>query len=356
MTVDGTGGRCGPRSGVTLVEVLVALMMALALIGVVGNALPPLLDQVRAVPEEIDIHQRARAASAIVRAAIVTAGAGADLIAAGPLVRHVPGVWPRRLVTDVPGSAFADRVSVVRVPELAPQAPLASPLAPGDVAVRLSAHPACGVDAACGFRRGDLLIVTGADGAMALGEISAIAGPVLTLVSAVDQAVGLPADVALVHTTTLMADAARRQMRRIDDLGPSQPAVEEVVGMRVRYYGSPAPPRHPAVPGVDTCAVAADGAPRLGLLGPVPGPPIEITVAQLLDGPWCGQGSWQFDADLLRVRAVRVALKLQAGPASLRGRDPLRFALPGTSWRTTQQVRDLDVDVFVPAPNLAWGF
>lgn len=356
MIIEETGGAQGPRAGVTLVEVLVALMMALALIGIVGNALPPLLDQVRAVPEEIDIHQRTRAASAIVRAAIITAGAGADLIGDGRLVRRVPAVWPRRLITDAPGTAFADRVSVLSVPELAPQAPLAAPLAPGDVVVRLDAHPACGVDATCGFRRGHLLIVTGADGTMALGEVAAVAGPVLTLGSAVDQPVGLPADVARIHTTTLMADAARRQMRRIDDLGSSQPAVEEVVSMRIRYYGSAAPPRHPAVPGVDTCAVAADGAPRLGLLGPVPGPPVEITVAQLLDGPWCGQGRWQFDADSLRVRAVRVALRLQAGPASLRGRDPLRFALPGTSSRATQEVRDVDIDVFVPAPNLAWGF
>ena len=333
-----------------------ALTMALALIGVVGHVLPPLLDQVRAVPEEVDIHQRARAAASIVRAAVLTAGAGPDLIGEGPLVRRVPAVWPRRLVIDPPGSAFADRLSVLWVPELAPQAPLAAPLASGDVLVRIGAHPACGVDPSCGFRRGDLLIVSGRDGAMALGEVAAIGGPVLTLVAAVDQPVNLPADVARVHTATVMADVVRRQMRRIDDLGPSQPAVEEVVDMRVRYYGLPAPPRHPVVPGVDTCAVAADGTPRLGLLGPVPGPPIEITVAQLLDGPWCGQGSWQFDADLLRVRAVRVALRLQAGPASLRGRDPLRFALPGTSTRPTQEVRDVDVDVFVPAPNLAWGF
>lgn len=352
---------CGARtrpsvSGLTLVELLVALMLTLAVVGVVGSALPPVFDQVRAVPEAVDLHQRARGAADMVRAAIMSAGAGAALIADGGLVRRVPAVLPRRLLSDPPGAAWADRLSVLSVPALAPQAPLDAPLGIGDTVVRLAWHPSCGVDGSCGFRRGDLAIVTGADGAMALAEVVAVAGRSLTLGTAVDQAVGLPADVAQVRTTTLMADAARRQVRRIDDLAPSQPAVEEVVSMRVRYYGSPAPPRHPVVPGVDTCAVAANGAPRLGLLGPVPGPPVELTVAQFLDGPWCGQGAWQFDADLLRVRSVRVTLRLQAGSPSTRGRDPLRFAVPGTSVRRTQEVRDVEVEVFVPVPNLAWGF
>ena len=107
--------------------------------------------------------------------------------------------------------------------------------------------------------------------------------------------------------------------------------------------------------GVDTCAVLADGTPRAGLLGPVPGPPVELTVAQFLDGPWCGSGAWQFDLDLLRVRAIRVEARLQAASAMVRGRAPLWFAMPGRAQRPGQEVRDVALDVFVPLPNLAWG-
>ena len=37
-----------------------------------------------------------------------------------------------------------------------------------------------------------------------------------------------------------------------------------------------------------------------------------LTAAMLTDGPFCGGGDNQFDADLLRVRKVRVTLRMQA--------------------------------------------
>ena len=107
--------------------------------------------------------------------------------------------------------------------------------------------------------------------------------------------------------------------------------------------------------GVETCAVAADGTPRLGPLGPVAGPPIELTVADFTDGPWCGAGDWRFDADLLRVRAVRFALRLQATSPGVRGQALEWFAVPGQARRLGQEVRDVELDVFVTAPNLAWA-
>ena len=39
------------------------------------------------------------------------------------------------------------------------------------------------------------------------------------------------------------------------------------------------------------------------------------TAAILTDGPYCGSGDNQFDADLLRVRKVRVTLRMQAAIA-----------------------------------------
>ena len=36
------------------------------------------------------------------------------------------------------------------------------------------------------------------------------------------------------------------------------------------------------------------------------------------DGPWCGGGTTRFDADLLRIRLVRVTLRVQATAATMR--------------------------------------
>jgi hypothetical protein len=45
-----------------------------------------------------------------------------------------------------------------------------------------------------------------------------------------------------------------------------------------------------------------------------------IALAALGDGPWLGAGSSMFDADLLRVRSVRVAITARASDPDLRAR------------------------------------
>ena len=78
-------------------------------------------------------------------------------------------------------------------------------------------------------------------------------------------------------------------------------------------------------------------------------------MADFMDGPWCGAGAWRFDADLLRVRAVRVGLRLQAASQAVRGLSPLWFGRPGRAARPGQEVRDVELDTFVTVPNLAWA-
>ena len=345
------------QRGAALLELLIATAVALATLGTIALALTPLLDVVHAVPESTDLHQRARAAEHVVAGALGDAGAGADLAGQGPLSHAGPAVLPRRLGVggDAPGTAWADRVTALHVPDRGAQAPLAETVHPGVATARLNWHPACGSHPSCGFARDDVVLLQSRTGAMALTRVALVAGLVLTLADPPDQAIGLPAHAMVVRASTLLFDAPRRQLRRADDLAASQPVVDDVVAMTVRYYGAAAPPRWPAVAGVDTCAVLADGTPRAGLLGPVPGPPVELTVAQFLDGPWCGSGAWQFDLDLLRVRAIRVEARLQAASAMVRGRAPLWFAMPGRAQRPGQEVRDVALDVFVPLPNLAWG-
>jgi hypothetical protein len=49
-----------------------------------------------------------------------------------------------------------------------------------------------------------------------------------------------------------------------------------------------------------------------GSLAPLP-------LAILNDGPWCGGADNRFDADLLRVKKVRITLRVQASQAGFRG-------------------------------------
>ena len=47
-----------------------------------------------------------------------------------------------------------------------------------------------------------------------------------------------------------------------------------------------------------------------------------IDRATLADGPWIGAGSSRYDADLLRVRLVRVSVRAEAARPSLRANAP----------------------------------
>jgi uncharacterized membrane protein YhdT len=342
-------------AGFTLLDLLVATGLALTSLAIASTVLPPVLDVARTVPEAADLQQRARATEAVIIDVATTAGAGADLLGEGPLSQSVPAVWPRRLLmtADAPGTAWADRLSLLHVAEWAAQAPVASVVPPGATSVPLTWHPACGLHPSCGFRRGDLVIIYSRSGALAITSLAGVQGRLLALATPPDQAIGLPAVAAVLSVTTFSFDDVRRQVRRAEAAAASQPVTDDVVGMRVRYYGGSAAPRWPAVPGAETCAVDADGQPKLGLLGPVPGPPVELTLADLADGPWCGAGHWRFDADLLRIRAVRVALRLQARSPGVRGVAPEWFAMPGQARWPRQEVRDVELDVFATAPNLA---
>ncbi len=55
-----------------------------------------------------------------------------------------------------------------------------------------------------------------------------------------------------------------------------------------------------------------------------------LPLASFTDGPWCGEGASRFDADLLRIRRIRVAVRVQAAQDSFRAAGP-GFLVPGSS-------------------------
>jgi hypothetical protein len=77
-----------------------------------------------------------------------------------------------------------------------------------------------------------------------------------------------------------------------------------------------------------------------------------LPASRLTDGPWCGSGDTEFDADLLRIRKVRITLRLQAANPAMRGTDTRLFLRPGTSEGGAKLVPDYFVRFEVTPRNL----
>jgi hypothetical protein len=129
------------------------------------------------------------------------------------------------------------------------------------------------------------------------------------------------------------------QLMQYDGQASDQPAVEEVVGLDFEYFGAGEPPATsitargtlrttygpvPPSPATDdpddswgageNCAFAFVGADHVPRLQPLGAGMVSLPPAVLMDGPWCPDAAhaFRFDADLLRVRRVRVRVRLQA--------------------------------------------
>jgi hypothetical protein len=102
-----------------------------------------------------------------------------------------------------------------------------------------------------------------------------------------------------------------------------------------------------------------------GAAGPS-GALVPMSYTQLNDGPWCpgvtnaagAPLSTRFDADMLRVRRVRVTLRVQAGAEGLRGANPagqLLFIHPGPARTGGRIVPDQEIRFEVAPRNMNVG-
>jgi hypothetical protein len=84
---------------------------------------------------------------------------------------------------------------------------------------------------------------------------------------------------------------------------------------------------------------------------------VEITPAMLQDGPWCPGPAApnRFDADMLRVRRVGVAMRVQVASADLRGPAGVLFTRGGTSKASARLVPDQEISFDVTPRNLNLG-
>jgi prepilin-type N-terminal cleavage/methylation domain-containing protein len=387
------------QDGFSLIELLVASLITLIVVGGAFELAAPAQRMFQAQPEAADMQQRMRVAADSLRRDLVMAGAGTYAgPALGPLTDNIAPVMPLRAFGDSPDQVRniffrSDAISFLYVPSTPSQTRLSAALAPGALDPLIETAPNCPVattQQVCGFASGDrvLLVDTGSDwdvysvdqvvnGAMTLlhrGNPSSAAYPVGSAVSEIRAgSYFLKSDIA----------AGTYQLMRHDGWTTELPVVDEVVALEFRYFGvahvpqltgvpldatrgpwttyGPAPPpigvARGSWPRGENCVFAVvDGShvSRLATIAPGGLTLVELTSSMLTDGPWCPDSSStnRFDADLLRIRRIHVSLRVQSALASLRGPAGTLFAHGGTARAGDRFVPDLVTQFDVTPRNL----
>jgi hypothetical protein len=354
-------GGIASAGGFMLVEVLVGSTISLAVIALACYLAADVQVAWRSAAARVDLHQRARATADLVSRVLREAGAGP---LSGParanLIRGIPAVLPRRAGRRG-AHAFnefrTDAFTVIHAVAETEHGLLLLPASSGAATLELSPSDGCTLPA-CGFAEGVGVLLLDASGQYDIFTVTAVDGMTLTVrhhgtSPSGPYAAGTP--VLGVETASITLNRSTRTLRLYDGDANDLPLVDDVVDLRVWYFGEGAPPVLPRPPdGEANCLYAADGDYQSALL-PVLGAPgrlFELTADVLSDGPWCGAGDTQYDADLLRVRQVRVSITLQAGDAAVRGVDRARFANPGSSRQSSLAVPDVTVQIDVTPRNL----
>ena len=374
-------------AGFTLAELLVATAITVLALGLATSLIHPVSAAFQTLPEAADAQQRLRLAVQRLTDDITGAGAGPVLGWADRAVPAWPAVLPCRSAGEPLGArpggcAQQDAITFMALPFAAPQASLAEDLAAAGDALRLAPLSSCALSQpACRLHADARVLVADGAGAWDLATVSAVSADGLLLEHA-----GMPltrlyragAIIGEVGTTayTLRLEPISRvsQLRRSTDGSPDMPWLDHVTDLRFEYFGRADPPsvindddpsqRHasygpvPPLAGVDdtldawpageNCHFArVDGQAltRQAALPAEAGGLARLPLDLLTDGPWCPDGSSlnRYDADLLRIRLVRVLLRVQAQAPAVRGLDARLFAQPGGGREAARLVPDLEV-------------
>ncbi|MCC7416822.1 MAG: hypothetical protein IT176_06730 [Acidobacteria bacterium] len=361
--------RCAPERGTTLVE----LVVSMALLAAVSAGIIAAIDSSRgifaAAGDAADLQQRLRVAAETLSQDLARAGAGADRgDRAGPLLGFLAPIRPLQMGSE------ADAMTILYVPATAVQTTLAADLMPGSTRLQAALADGCPFEAPhCGIQEGMTLLVYDDNGRSDLLSVESVAADhaeVATLLRPAGSLRPLYATGA-----TLVEAVARTYWRRPGGPPPSDqlmrddaPVLDHVVGLAFEFFGDPQPPQPtadgratygppprapdvpaPAYPSGESCTFRFDGAagahvPRLASLSGA-GALVRLTAAQLSDGPWCPDeaDANRWDADLLRIRSVAIAVRVEAAAPWLRGPVGPGFRNGGTAhdgrWVPDQEIR-----------------
>ncbi len=359
MRIDGrhTSAR---QAGFTLVECLVVCAITCVLAAAALNVVALQSTIARAQPEQLDAQQRARSAATALARHLSMAGAGIDAGPRnGPLLHYLPPIVPRRaglLLADAPAVVRADTVTLALISSSFSQSTLASPVSAAAPTLLATPYATCPPPASlCGLSSGATVVAYSASGLHSWYRLTTSTAPAALAplqASTAGQAAGDV--VAEAERHTYYFDAGARQLRHYDGAFTDVPVVDDVVALQFEYFGEPASPTRPKPPiGEANCLYDATGTflplPALpgatGSLTPLP-------LSLFADGPWCGAGAAQFDADLLRIRTVRVRLRVQASAVWARALGPA-FLVPGTARSALLAVPDVHLTFDVSPRNMS---
>jgi prepilin-type N-terminal cleavage/methylation domain-containing protein len=353
------------QAGYSLVEMLISTAIMLVVTGAIFTLMNPAQGNAQAQPEVADIQQRMRVGTDVLFKEIMMSGAGPyQGPVTGSLVNFFASIVPRR-VGDVgadpvvgAGSFTTDKITLTYIPNSYSQTTISDAMPPQSAELKVNPQTNCpsGQDL-CGFTEGMDVIIFDTSGnwdTFTITHVQDSAGHLQHRGQDLNYSYQSGASITQVVTNTFYLNRATNQLMKYDGHAADVPLVDNVVGLTFQYFGDPNPPTQPKPgAGVANCLYDAAGnyiAPPV--LTATDGSFVELTAANLADGPYCGSGDNRFDVDLLRIRKVKVTLRMQTGMASLRGNDPTRFLNRGTAVGGDRYVPDYQMQFEVTPRNL----
>lgn len=386
-------------AGFTLVEMLVAAAVMLTVTGAVFSIMNPSSGMFKTQPEVADVQQRLRVGVDMLTHDLMMAGAGAySGSQTGSLMNFFAPIQPSMQgnmaqYNDPPGVFRPDAITLFYVPTTGSQTTIQQSMPNVSAELKVNAEPQCPPDLQdqlCGFQQGMSLLIYDNTGSFDTLTITQVQNSSAMLQhnqqGDLSKAYNAGAKVALMNEAIYFYDATNLQLVHYDGFQTAMPVIDNVVGVNFEYYGEPQAPQlvHPGVdesvtygptppalgvvqgswPAGENCTIQVQGGqqvPRLPALGAPGTGLVQLTSSMLTDGPWCPDSTNQnrFDADLLRIRKVRVTLRVQTGNSSLRsaltsGADA-PFVKPGTSSGGASLVPDQQIRFDVTPRNLNLG-
>lgn len=351
-------------AGFSLVESLIATVLMLVVTGAIFGFVTPGVTMSRAQPEAMDMQQRARIGADMLFRDLFMAGAG---VYAGPqtgaLTNFFAPIIPRKM-----GMTGADAYNVVRpdavtisyIPNTYSQTTIRDPMPMPSAELKVEDIPNCPKHhQLCGFEEGMTILIFDNQGHFdffTVTEVQDDAGHLQHRQQDLSYPYQPGAIVTEADSHTYYYDAANYALRHYDGYMSDKVVVDNVVGVLFEYFGDPNPPMRPKPPlGTANCLYDAGGNLLAGnVLATDGGSLARLPLAILNDGPWCGASANRFDADLLRVRKVRMTLRVQASSSSLRanGSD---YAVAGTAKSAHGALRDFSLSFDVSPRNMNLG-
>ena len=322
-----------------LAELVVAAAVVVLLLGGVFSLVDPARGALGVQPEVAEMQQRLRAGFLRLQADLLLAGSGphAGVGAAVARLRApvIPVLVGHRHPAQAGTSFTTDALTVLYAPPGAAAAELAGAFSgmPDEVPLAAAGDRCRAGITTCGFDAGSLALVFDAAGRSDVVRVLRVSAGALRLRAVGEgpaQAFAAGSSIVPLAVRGYYHDRAAAELRFQNGWVSDAPVLDNVVGVSIRYFGRPAHSVEGRAAAATapclTAALAAAPEPDTGPVQPVE----ELTADVLTDGPWCG-GRLLFDADLFRVRRVRVGLRLQASAARHRGRDPALFDRPGSA-------------------------